>query len=113
MACRRRADQEQSLHDRAAKDIANARFDESKNDVYVNPDGEKNAYVGPEDHPTYPDIVVLVKGTGHRTAVAIGEVETSSSVDKDEADQWKEYGETGIPFYLYIPAGYSQRAKED
>lgn len=98
----------QTLHDRAVKDIALKRFDGIKYDVYTNPDGEKNAYVGAESNPLYADIIVLEKGYGRRTAIAIGEIETADTINENEADQWAEYTATKIPFYLYVPAGQAQ-----
>lgn len=96
----------QNLHDRAVKDIAKRRFDEIKCDVYTNPNGEKNACVGVEANPLYADIIVLEKGYGRRTAIAIGEIETTDTINENEASQWTEYSATKIPFYLYVPAGY-------
>lgn len=93
-------------HDKALRDIARKRFDGIKYDVYTNPGGEKNAYVGPDSNPLYPDIVVLEKGYGRsRTAIAIGEVETQDSINEIESKQWANYSATKIPFYLYIPTG--------
>jgi len=102
----------QGVHDKAVKNIARKRFDGVKYDVYTNPGSEKNASVGSETNPTYPDIVVLEKGYGRRTAIAIGEIETSDSITDNEADQWREYAATKIPFYLYIPAGNAQKTTD-
>ncbi|MFA5386068.1 MAG: hypothetical protein WC297_00065 [Candidatus Paceibacterota bacterium] len=102
----------QGIHDKAVKDIARKRFDGVKYDVYTNPGGEKNAYVGSKTNPIHPDILVLEKGYGLRTAIAIGEIETSDSITDNEADQWKEYAATKIPFYLYIPAGNASKATD-
>lgn len=98
----------QNLHDKVVKDIAKSRFDGIKYDVYTNPNGEKNAYIGPEENKVYPDIVVLEKGYDRRTGIAIGEIETDDSINDNEAEQWSEYSSSVIPFYLYIPAGYAQ-----
>lgn len=98
----------QNQHDRAVRDIAKKRFDEIKYDVYVNPGGEKNVPINPSN-PIYPDIVVLEKGYGTRTAIAIAEVETVDSITEEEATQWLQYAATKIPFYLYVPAGYANQ----
>lgn len=97
-----------NYHDKAVKDIAKKRFDEIKYDVYTNPGKEKNAHVGAEDNPLYPDIVVLEKGVDRRKAIAIGEIETADTITENEAGQWKDYSNTKIPFYLYVPTGYDR-----
>ena len=108
---KKRRETNQGDHDKAVKDIAVARFSYEENDTYTNPGGEKNAYVGPESNPQYPDIVVLEKGAGRRTAVNIAEIETADSINEEESKQWDDYFQTGIPFYLYVPSGYSGTAK--
>ncbi len=100
-----------SLHDNVVMGISRKRFDDIKYDVYTNPNGEKNAYVGPESDPLYPDIVVLEKGYGQRNAISIGEVETADSINEEEANQWSEYAATKIPFYLYVPAGHAEETR--
>lgn len=90
-------------HDKAVRDIAEKRFDNERFDVLTNPGSQKNASVGSVDNPLFPDIVVLERGTGRRTAIAIGEVETVDSVNEEEVSQWADYSKTRIPFYLYVP----------
>lgn len=96
-----------SYHDKVLRDIAKIRFDEIKYDVITNPSEEKKGWVfGPGDEKLYPDIIVLEKGYGRRNAIFIGEIETSDTINENEAEQWEKYANTKIPFYLYVPSGY-------
>jgi hypothetical protein len=58
----------------------------------------------------YPDMVVLDEENG--SVVMIGEVETASSVTTDEADQWRQYGSMSQAFYLYVPHGFAEQARQ-
>lgn len=99
-----------NIHDKTVRDVAERRFDNIKYDVYHNPGSEKNASVGTDANPLYPDIVVLEKGYRRRTAIAIGEIETEDSTNEKEAEtQWEKFAKSKIPFYLYIPAGSVQK----
>ncbi len=76
--------------------------------VAINPGGEKNRWVGPEQSPRYPDVIVWkptspgsTSGTAHR----IEEIETDDSVTLAEAAQWRDYGALGIHFLLVVPRG--------
>lgn len=97
---------EQKFHDRAVVDIAKARFSyKNGTKTYTNPGSEKNYGI----NDLYPDIVA-VKDT---SVVAIGEVETKSTVTPEEAEeQWKLYGLKVKYFYLYVPKEKVSTAKE-
>ena len=77
-------------------------------DIYINPGQEKNAGIG----DNYPDVVMTEKGKN--TVKFILEVETSESVNKDEAiNQWKKYtSEINATFYLVVPVALLNKAKE-
>jgi hypothetical protein len=88
----------QSLHDRVIQAAVN-RLDKVNYDVYSNPGSQKNTSVG----DNYPDIIITKKGD--RTVQFIIEVETSESVNINEAhSQWKKYAsEIRTSFYILVP----------
>lgn len=85
-------------------------------EVTINPGSEKNRFVGGDDSPLYPDVIVWKPdyvGATKGIATVIEEIETSESVNYDEAvNQWKKFGALGIKFLLIVPSGYEHRAKE-
>jgi len=97
---------EQNLHDKAVADIAKERF--SYNDgtkTYTNPGTEKNYAV----NNFYPDIVIVKDAS----VIAIGEVETESTVTPEPAEeQWKPYGLKITYFHLYVPYVKVSEAKK-
>lgn len=97
----------QDIHDRVVREIVNHLNNEDY-DIYINPGQEKNAGIG----DNYPDVVMTEKGKN--TVKFILEVETSESVNKDEAiNQWKKYtSEINATFYLVVPAVLLNKAKE-
>jgi len=83
--------------------------------VSVNPDGEKNRYVGGELNPRYPDVIVWLPdkpGSSSGKAAIIEEIETADSVTAGESKQWKDYGSLGIKFLLIVPRGYAKEAAD-
>jgi len=91
--------EERKLHDRAINDIAqNGVLFPSYGEVITNLGSEKNRDVG----GLYPDIIFIDRRTG--LEFMIGEVETESSVNEDEAiNQWLRYAKLNIHFYLFVP----------
>jgi len=97
---------EQETHDKAIADIVKERFsytDGTK--TFINPSIEKNYAVD----NLFPDIVAVKDAS----VVAIGEVETESTVSLQHAEeQWKQYGLKVEYFYLYVPKEKVSEAQE-
>ena len=76
--------------------------------VSVNPNGQKNQFVGKSESPLYPDVVVWEphsSGSASGKAHIIEEIETEDSVTEQEAGQWADYGSLGVAtFNLVVPA---------
>jgi hypothetical protein len=98
----------QSDHDKAVRLLAVRWADPSRYNISVNPNGQKNFFVGPTN---YPVVAWTVQG-GRNVAVWIVEVETSDSVDEAEARQWLRYSATGVPLSLAVPVGSGSTALE-
>lgn len=106
----------QGEHDRVVAASAGTYW-KMKQDGYVvstNPGSEKNQYVGGNQNPQYPDVVVWKPsgpGSTSGTAVVIEEVETADSVTEEEAKQWRDYAALGIEqFRLIVPLALAQEA---
>jgi hypothetical protein len=56
----------------------------------------------------FPDVVVVHSDTGRLVMVA--EVETESTINETEADEWRSFAGLAERFYLYVPRGYGPRA---
>jgi len=84
--------------------------------VSVNPNGQKNQFVGKSESPLYPDVVVWEphsSGSSSGKAHIIEEIETDDSVNEQEAGQWSDYGSMGIStFNLVVPASRKNDAVE-
>lgn len=89
--------QEQLEHDLVISAAAQQFSVSQKYNIYTNPGIEQRYRVG----GLYPDIVAVDKNSGRVKFVI--EVETTSSVDKSEAKQWKELQRLGATFYLLVP----------
>jgi len=108
-----RKKEEEEPHDKAVAEIAKEDFPfPNKNHpnwkTYINPNKEQNKGVRKNQESAYPDIVVVE--TEKNVAEMIGEVETSSTVNKDHAEQWKEFSSLST-FFLYIPKNYTSEAR--
>ncbi len=88
----------QTLHDKVIQ-VAADQLDKTNHDVYLNPDGLHNAWIG----DNYPDLILTEKGS--MTPKFIIEVETIDTVNIIEAtNQWKKYAtEIKASFYLLVP----------
>jgi hypothetical protein len=99
-------------HDEALARIASSRFSATKYEITTNPNRQKNGVVfyrrGRIEARAYPDILVVDRQS--KNLAALGEVEIADSVDAEEAQQWKLYGELHDCFYLYVPAGSERKA---
>lgn len=90
---------EQSKHDR----IVQASADTYKSGkIYTNPDGEKNTSIS----GLYPDVIV-----SRPNGIIIEEVETESSINEHEKDQWKKYASLGYRFHLIVPWSMKDTAR--
>jgi len=111
-----RGSQVQSEHDKVVRASAGTYHSKVAEGcrVSVNPDGEHNFYLGPENNPIYPDVVVWKPsspGANGGNVEIIEEIETAESVNETEADQWAEYGARfGGTFFLIVPSGSERQA---
>ena len=108
----------QSEHDKVVNASASTYPDLEKKGykISVNPNGEKNLGLGPDNNKQYPDVIVgkpESPGSGSGTAEIIEEIETEESVSDDEAEQWKDYADLGIKtFRLIVPKSKASDAKK-
>ncbi len=97
-----------AAHDRAAKDIAEARFgfptDRYRDyKTYSNIPQRSMGIAMPDDAVAYPDIVVVQNPENY--AKIIGEVETAETVSEEVTlRRWLPFSELA-PLYLYVPVG--------
>lgn len=63
-----------------------------------------------EGNEYYPDIIII--NTTNNKIVMLGEVETVSSLNEVEVDQWKKYTSLSPVFYLYYPKGHYVKMSE-
>ncbi len=114
---------DKELHDRAVKAIASKRFpfpdkDHPSWQTYVNEPSPTMGIVSGEK-TLLPDIVVVDESKGETeeglvgksSVVMLGEVETESSVNEEEVDQWDGYSKLTNAFFLYVPDGLCGEAK--
>ncbi len=106
-----RSSQEKSFHDKAVADIAKIKFpfptkDKPNWKTYLNEPNQTKG-INMNGSTIYPDIVVV---DTQNSAAMIGEIETQSSVNQNEVEQWKEYSRAGA-FFLYVPSGTESTAK--
>jgi hypothetical protein len=94
-----RTDVEQNLHDQTVRKIALSRFDVE--------DWQVSANYGPNTNGKYvADIIACNTGK----LVALGEIETQSTITDTEAAEWKEFGDSCSRFYLFVPEGTEDQA---
>lgn len=111
-----RSDKEQGKHDAVVEASAEKWGDLSDRDLIVstNPGDEENQLAGPEWSPRYPDVVIWQPegpGADHGTPIILEEVETESTVDEAEVEQWRDYAELyAYRFNLVVPKGLGQQA---
>ncbi len=109
-----RKTEEQEPHDKAVAEIAIKRFSFPNKGhpnwkTFTNPNGEHNKGIKKNQESVYPDIVVV--DMEKNVAKMIGEVETASTVNEEEYDQWNEYSSLCRNFYLYVPKNHGYDAK--
>jgi hypothetical protein len=99
---------------RAATDIAAERFafpnDEFPNlETHINLPVLKMPVQGPSAELLGPDLVVTNDEGG---VEMVASIETVHTVNEMSARQrWLKFSRLGVPFYLYVPAGYANEAQ--
>jgi hypothetical protein len=77
----------------------------------INPGAELNQGIGEGSETSYPDVVLMPPGRGHKV-VGVIEVETQESVNTLEAmAQWAIFGRLPIEFWLFVPAASVEVAR--
>jgi hypothetical protein len=105
----RRLPSAQGQHDTAIGKLAALWANPTQYNITMNPDGEKNRWVGSSD--CFPDLVAWTRKGDRDQALWIVEVETTESVNDDEARaQWSAYARSGVPLSLAVPTGSGARA---
>jgi len=110
----RRSRDEQAEHDRVVLLVAQQRFPRETCRVMTNPGTEENCgltYVtnGAAAHTVYPDIVAVMRPD--REVVAVGEVETKSTVTRGHSGQWRLFAQHANACYIFVPAESVEAAK--
>lgn len=112
-----RPDDEQAKHDAVVEASARRWGDLGDRNLIVstNPGDEEDQLAGPAWSPRYPDVVIWQPeepGADHGTPIILEEVETESTVDAAEVDQWRDYAELyAYRFNLIVPKGLGERAR--
>lgn len=86
---------DRTLHDLVVDQVAETRFNLDDWDVITN---------------TSLDISPDITAKSHDRLVAVGEVETHSTITEERAKQWKSFADSCVRFYLYIPEGSEEEA---
>ena len=110
----RRSHDEQAEHDRVVLLVAAQRFPRETCHVITNPGTEENlglTYVTDDGdgYTVYPDIVAVVRPD--REIVAVGEVETQSTVTRAHSGQWRLFAQHANACYLFVPAESVEAAR--
>ncbi|MEO0083967.1 MAG: hypothetical protein ABIK33_06270 [candidate division WOR-3 bacterium] len=58
----------------------------------------------------FPDIIII--NTALNKIVMIGEVETFSSVNENEVDQWQKFANLKTTFYIFYPKGLYNKVRD-
>ena len=107
----KRSDDNWGLHDKV---IAKAKQNLENNfqgcHVVINPGQEKNEGVIRNGETVYPDI--LYRSNADAKISRLYEVETTDSVNEEEAEQWKIYNSGSSSFYLIVPEDSLEQAKK-
>lgn len=78
--------------------------------TYINHPLKNKAVIDSDGNELYPDIVIL--NCTNNKIVMIGEVETISSVNEAEVEQWKQFAGLSIVFYIFYPKGLYAKMSE-
>jgi len=110
-----RSHEEQAEHDRVVLLVAQQRFPQETCHVIMNPGIEENCgltYVTADGSydTVYPDIVALMRPD--REIVAVGEVETKSTVTRGHSGQWRLFAQHATSCYVFVPAESVEAAKQ-
>lgn len=106
---------EQVHHDRIVKllrrRLYNYPTDQHPNYMsYQNHPMKTKAIRSPAGHDSFPDIIVFWPRNDR--VVQVAEVETESTVNEEEAKEWREFSQLGADFVLYVPSGCGAAAKK-
>lgn len=98
--------EEQVLHDHIVRLLQHEYYNYPSEEhpylmTYANHPEKTRAVLTIEKEELFPDIVVIQPDLG--TTVLIAEVETESTVNHVEAEEWRRFSSLGIRFYLYVP----------
>ena len=109
-----RTPDEQGEHDRVVLLVAAQRFPRETCHVITNPGTEENcglSYVtdSGDGYTVYPDIVAVM--LPDREIVAVGEVETRSTVTRQHSGQWRLFAQHASACYVFVPLESVQAAK--
>ena len=101
-----RSHEEQAQHDRVVLLVAQQRFPRETCRVMTNPGTEENCGLshltdGGEGYTVYPDIVAVMRPD--KEIVAVGEVETRSTITQGHSGQWRLFAQHANAFYLFVP----------
>lgn len=106
-----REKENQESHDKLIELVKNRRYISESYIPYINPNSKQNKSAGKvNNEEQYPDIVGISKKANE--PIIIAEIETETSVTKEESQQWKDYATLGIAFYLYVPKAKVEDAKK-
>jgi len=109
----RRSGREQEEHDAAVGLIAERRFPQGTCRVVANPGREQNGALTYTTRSglrraVYPDIVALMEPG--REILAVGEVETASTVTAGRARQWRLLAKHARACYVFVPVDSADAA---
>ncbi|MCX8014463.1 MAG: hypothetical protein N2748_00445, partial [candidate division WOR-3 bacterium] len=68
------------------------------------------AILDPNNTELYPDIVII--NTALNKVVMIGEVETTSSINENETEQWRQFANLQTIFYIFYPKGFYNKIRD-
>lgn len=102
---------EKSCHDVAIAQVARQRFAYPGSGhpswkTYLN-EPEHTKGVNAQPDTVYPDIVVVDE---RNVVMQLGEIETETTMNEAETEQWKKYYLLCSSFYLYVPANLREAA---
>jgi hypothetical protein len=100
---------------KAAGGIAGERFNFPNEEypdleTHVNVPTLKMPVQGPGGELLGPDIAVVSKDGVLQMVAAVETVHTINAASARQ--RWAKFAELGVPFYLYVPAGYADQAKK-
>jgi hypothetical protein len=71
--------------------------------TFINHPLKNKTVIDPDGNELYPDIVIINSFTNK--IVMIGEVETASSINDLEVEQWRQFTRLSTTVYIFYPKG--------